>query len=130
MIGERGKKQVDAITNENKRLGALTNKDDHRSIYKKVFYNVVKERFDGITELTDEIDYNDLIYHFKNNNNNRNFNDFHNGSGLFKKIQPGKMKLKDAEKQQNVFKSNLKPKEQKRALENIKLLYESRKALT
>ena len=29
---------------------------------------------------------------------------------FFKKIQPGKMKLKDAEKKQNVFKSNLKPK--------------------
>ena len=74
MIGERGKKQVDAITNENKRLRALTNKDDHRSIYKKIFYNTVKERFDGITELTDEIDYNNLIYYFKNNDNNRNLN--------------------------------------------------------
>ena len=49
---------------------------------------------------------------------------------FFKKIQPGKMKLKDAEKKQNVFKSNLKPKQQKSALENLKLLYESRKALT
>ena len=47
------------------------------------------------------------------------------------------MKLEESKKLQNVFKSNLnkisrgihKPKEQKSALENIKLLYESREAV-
>ena len=111
-IEKRGKKQLDAITNQNKRLGPLTNKDDHKSIYKKIFYIVVKKRFDEITELTDEIDNNDLIYQFKNNND-RNFNDFNNGSELFKKIKSGKMNLKNAEKQQNVFESNLNQKSKK-----------------
>ena len=31
-IEEQGKKQVDAITNQNERLEALTNKDDHKNI--------------------------------------------------------------------------------------------------
>ena len=67
---------------------------------KKILDNVVKERFDEVKELTDEIDYNDLIYYFKNNNN-RNFNDFDNGIELFKNMQSGEMKLEDPKKQQN-----------------------------
>ena len=84
MIEDQRKKQVDAITNQNKRLEALTNKGDHKSICKKIFDNAVKERSDEVEELTDQIDYNDLIYYFKNNNS-RNFNDFNNGIELFKK---------------------------------------------
>ena len=68
---------------------------------KKILDNLVKERFDEVKELTDEIDYNDLIYYFKNNNNNRNFNDFDNGIELFKNMQSGEMKLEDPKKQQN-----------------------------
>ena len=49
-IEEQGRKQIDAITNQNKRLSALKNKDDHREdhkdIYKKVFDIIVKEKFD------------------------------------------------------------------------------------
>ena len=33
-IEEQGKKQTDVITDQNKRLEALNNKDDHKSIYK------------------------------------------------------------------------------------------------
>ena len=35
MIEDQRKKQLDAITNQNKRLEALTNKDDYKSICKK-----------------------------------------------------------------------------------------------
>ena len=42
---------------KNKRLEALNNRDDHKSIYKNLFDNVVKERFDEVKELTNEIDY-------------------------------------------------------------------------
>ena len=35
-IEEQGIKQIDAITNQNKRLEALTNKDGHKSIYKNI----------------------------------------------------------------------------------------------
>ena len=53
-------------------------------------------------------------------------------------MESGEMKLEEARKLQNKFKSNLngisrgrnKSKEQKNALENIKLLYKSREAVT
>ena len=41
-IEEQGKKHIDAITNQNERLEALTNKDNHKNIYKEIFNKVVK----------------------------------------------------------------------------------------
>ena len=81
-IEEQGKKQTDAITNQNKRLDTLTNKGDHKSIYKEIIGKLVKEKFDEIKKLSDKINNDDLIYYFKNNNK-RNFNDFVNGIELF-----------------------------------------------
>ena len=48
-------KKIDAITNQNKRLEALANKNDRKSIYKEIFDQLVKEKFDEIKELTDEV---------------------------------------------------------------------------
>ena len=39
MMEDQGKKQIDAITNQNKRLEALSNKYDHKSIFKEIFDN-------------------------------------------------------------------------------------------
>ena len=68
-IEEQGKKQIDAITDQNEGLAALTNKnghrDDHKYIHKEKFDKLAKEKFDGIKELTYEIDHDDLTYYFK-----------------------------------------------------------------
>ena len=61
------KKQIDSITNQNKILETLTNKDDHKSIYKEISDKLVKEKFDGIKEIKYETDHDNLIYFFKNN---------------------------------------------------------------
>ena len=67
------KKQIDAITNQDKKIAALTNKDDgHKDNYKQIFEELVKERFDQIKELTDEINQNDLTYNFKCNTSRKN----------------------------------------------------------
>ena len=92
MTEEKDEKQIDAITDQKIRLETLSNKDDHKSIDKKIFDRVVIERFDEIKELTNEIDHDDLIYHFKNNTN-KNINDFDDGIELFQKIQSGEMNL-------------------------------------
>ena len=55
------------MTDQNKRLEALNNIDDHKSIYKEIFNRIVKERFDETKELTHELDHDNLIYYFKNN---------------------------------------------------------------
>ena len=87
-------------------------------------------------KLTHEIDHNDLIY-FKNNTAAKDFNDFENDIELFRKIKSGEMMLENRKELQNIFKINLnkiskgrlKSEEQKSALENIKLLYESRQTV-
>ena len=61
-----------------------------RKVFIKIFDRVVKERF----ELNDEIDHDNLIYHFKNNFNKKS-NDFDNGIEVFKKVKSCEMKLKD-----------------------------------
>ena len=105
---EEGKKQIDGIPIKSKKLVALTNKgDDHKDNYKEVFEELVKEKFDEIKELTNEINQNELIYYFKGNTARRRFSDFNNGIELFEKVKSGKIKLKEAKKLQNVFKSNL-----------------------
>ena len=43
-IKEQGRKQIDTITNQNERLEALSNKDDHKDNYKKIFEELVTER--------------------------------------------------------------------------------------
>ena len=58
-IEEQERKQIDAITKQNKRLVALTSKDDHKDSYKEIFEELVKERFDEIKELSDKINQND-----------------------------------------------------------------------
>ena len=47
---------------ENKRLVALTNKNDHKDNCKEIFEELVKGRFDEIKELTNEINRNDLTF--------------------------------------------------------------------
>ena len=106
-LKNKEKKPIDAITNKNGRLEALTNKDNHKSIYKEIFDQLVKEKFDEMKELTYEIEHDDFIYYFKNNTARKNSNVFDDGIELFRKIQSGEMKLKDAKELQNIFKSNL-----------------------
>ena len=40
-IEEQGRKQIDAITNKNERLPALTIKDNHKDNYKEIFEKLV-----------------------------------------------------------------------------------------
>ena len=117
---------------------ALTNKDYHENKYKQIIEELVQERFDEIKELTVEVNHNGLIYYFKGNTARKTFDDSNNGIELFRKIKSGEIKLEEAKKLQNVFKSNLnkisrernKSKEQKMALGNIRLLHESREAIS
>ena len=44
----QGRKQVDAITNQNERVAALTNEDDHKENYNKILEETFNKRFDKI----------------------------------------------------------------------------------
>ena len=107
-IEDQGRKKLDAVTNQNEKLVALTNKDDHKDNYKEIFEKLIKERFNEIKELTYEINYMIQYIILKVLNTTRKrFDDFNNGIELFRKIQSGKMKLEEAKTLQNAFKSNL-----------------------
>ena len=56
----------------------LTNKNDHNNNYTEIFEELVKQRFDEIKELTNEIDHNDLTYYFKGNTVRKRLDDFNN----------------------------------------------------
>ena len=61
---------------------ALTDKHNHKSqyksYYKKLLEKIAKQKLGKIEELTSQIDYNDLIYYFKNNNSSKDFTNFEN----------------------------------------------------
>ena len=84
----------------------MTNNDghenDHKDNYKKIFEELLKERFDEIKELTNEVKQNNLIYYFKGNTARKRFDNFNNSIELFKKIKSGKIKLEKAKNQQNL----------------------------
>ena len=63
--------------------------------------NVLKKKY-----YPNEINQNDLIYYFKGNTDRKRFDDFNNSIELLKK-NSGEIKLEEAKKLQNVFKSNL-----------------------
>ena len=97
MIEEQGKKQIDVIANQSKKLEALTNKDDdHKVHYKEIFNELVTERFDKIIELFDEINWNELIYYLKGNSTIKIFDDFNKG---LKVSEISKKKIKSEEQQ-------------------------------
>ena len=94
----------------------------------------MKEWFDEIIELTDEINLDDLIYYFRKESSRKRFDEFENGINLFEKIKSGDEKLEEAKKYKKVFKSTLKEiargryksKVQNSALQNIKMFYKAR----
>ena len=87
----------------------LTNKDgDNKNNYKNIFGELVKEWFDEIKESPNEINQNNLTYYFEGNTARKRFDDFNNGIKLFEKLKSSEMKLEEAKKFQNVFKSYLK----------------------
>ena len=71
-----------------------------------------------------------MIYYFKGKSSRKRFHDFNNGIKPLKKIRSGEVKLEEAKRLQEVFKSNLnetskgrsKSEEQQSALKSIKLL--------
>ena len=77
----------------------------------------------------------DLIYRYKGNTRNEEFNKYDNALDLIDKIRNGEIKLADAKNNQNNFKMHLgeikkgakKSKEQKNTIYNIELLYKARK---
>ena len=87
-----------------------------------------------MTNLHERVDSKNLIYRYKGNTPDENFNKFDNALKIIDKIRNGKIELADVIKNREKFKSHLseikkgskKSKEQKNTLYNIEMLYKAR----
>ena len=101
---------------------------------KEIFNELVHKRLKKIDDLNKKVNSNDLIYRYKNNSPNVEFNKFNNAFDFIDKIRDGKVDLSDVKNNQEKIKSYLgkikkenKSKEQKNTLYNIEMLCEARK---
>ena len=94
--------------NKKERVGLIII-DGKRICFKEIFKKIFRERFDEITELTNETNSEYFICCFKSDISLKRFKDFEKGTKLFEKIKSGNMKLEEAKKKKksNVFKSSL-----------------------
>ena len=98
-----------------------------------MFNKLVDERLEKITDLDKKVNGDDLIYRYKGNIADVNFNQFDNALDIIDKIRDGKIDLADVKNNQEKFKSYLreikkgnkkyKSKVQKNTLYNIEMLY-------
>ena len=106
---------------------------------KKIYNRLLKERTSEVQKITDEINYDDLIYYFKRPSSPVSFNEYEDPSDLHDKIKNGDKTTQAAEEQQTRIKSRLgeitsgnpehKSTNQSYAIKNAQNLYNSRQKL-
>ena len=103
---------------------------------KEIFNELVDERREKITDLDKKVNSDDLIYRYKGNTPDLNFDEFDNAFDIIDKIRDGKINLSDVKNNQEKFKSYLgeikkgnkkhRLKVQKNTLYNIEMLQKAR----
>ena len=74
---------------------------------KEIFNELVDERLEKITDLDKKVNSNDLIYRYKGNTPDLNFDEFDNAFDIIDKIRDGKIDLPNVKNNQEKFKSYL-----------------------
>ena len=74
---------------------------------KEIFNELGDKTLNEITELDKKVDLDDLIYKYKGNTPNEEFNTYDNALDLIDKIKNGEIKLAEVKSNQINFKSNL-----------------------
>ena len=74
---------------------------------KEIFNELLDERLGKITDLDKNVNSDDLIYRYKSNTLDLNFDEFDNALALIDKIQDAKISLTDVKNNQEKFKSYL-----------------------
>ena len=106
---------------------------------KKIYNRLLKERTSEMQKISNEINYDDLIYYFKRPSSPVSFNEYEDPSDLHDKIKNGDKTTQAAEEQQTRIKSRLgeitsgnpehKSTNQSYAIKNAQNLYNSRQKL-
>ena len=141
-IEDQVKKQVEALESLKPKEQTKAIKDKSRDefltekeTYNRLFYN----RLNEIQEISNEIDYNNLIYYFKTRGSGKvNFVKFQGPFGL-SRVRDREISLTNAEKEQEDFKTYLrqitsgnpkhKEKHQLDTTKSVKNLYDSRQKI-
>ena len=79
----------------------------HLSEKKEIFNELVDQRLEKITALDKKVNGDDLIYRYKSNIADVNFNQFDNALDIIDKIRDGKIDLANVKNNQEKFKSYL-----------------------
>ena len=74
---------------------------------KEIFYEVVDERLQKVSDLDKEINSDDLTYRCKGNTPDLNFDEFDNALALIDKMRDGKISLTDVKDNHEKIKSYL-----------------------
>ena len=134
-IEDQGKKQIKAIQN-NKRQ--LINDDDYKdklllSKEREIFKDIYIKRLDKIDELNNKIDYDNLKYVVVSSGKKIDFDSLENPITFLNDIKKGKISLEEAKNKQknyrnylNVMRRGNKNANQKKALANINIHFNSR----
>ena len=138
-IEGQGEKQIKAI--QNQRQDKMIKKYTYDledtpfiSKQKEIFNKLIDERYEKINDLDEKVNSDDLIYRYKGNTADENFDKFDNAINIINKIQNGEIELADVKRNQEKLKKYLgqikkggkKTKEQKNTLFDIEALYKAR----
>ena len=139
-IEDQGEKQIKAIHNQ-KRVKTIKKyaSDDEDSPWiskqNEIFNELADNRLHEITELDKKVNLDDLIYRYKGNTANEEFDKYDNALDPIDEIRNGEIKLPEVKNNENNLKINLseikiggkKSKEQRNTIYKIKMLYKARK---
>ena len=110
------------------------------SISKDIYDKLLDERIDEILEMTREMNYNSLVYHFKDSHISPiSFTEFGGPLYTYDQLKKGDKTLKQVEEEQKIFKSELgqtkswdpgkKSSTHLNTTKNVKNLYKSRQKI-
>ena len=100
---------------------------------KEIFEELAKKRKEEIQDLSKQIDFNNLICHYKHNTALKTFIGFKGPLGFYRNIMEDYLALEKTKEEQKEFKSKInervigkkKSEDQKSTIDNIKTLYKS-----
>ena len=106
-IEDQGERQIKAIQNQEniKTIKKYTYDDEDTPLIskrKEIFNERADERLEKITELDKKVNYDDLIYKYKGNTKDVEFNQFKIVFSFLDKIRDGKISLTDAKNDQEM----------------------------
>ena len=119
---------------------AIESGSNNKPVITQEFYDkILEERMDEILKMSDKVDFDNLVYNFKDPTSSINFGKFGGPMYIYGHMKNGDTTLQQVEKQQKDFKKELneiksgnpkyKSSSQLYIIENVKNLYNSRQKI-